>query len=143
AGDYRNPPPKGSGVTRLRRSRILLQNPPVHLGPTQREFAGKTLIEMFVTDGVEPLALSVDAIHYHILAKFPDKKVRPWVGRAKLHAYHLLRRRWQIKKLWARLCHVTPISDQDHRTRVFQYRCDHNKQGGWVWTFREGLYWSV
>ena len=98
---------------------------------------------MLVIDGVEPLVLSMDAIHYHILARFPGKEVRYWVGRAKLHAYHLFRLRWQIKKLWSRLCHVTPVADQDHQTRVFQYICEHRSQGAWVWTFREGLNWSV
>ena len=140
AGDYRNPPPKGSGVTRLRRSRILLQNHPIHLGPTQREVAGKALIDRLVMDGIEPLALSMDSIHYHILAKFPDKKVRQWIGRAKRHVYHLFRRRWEIQKLWARLCHVAPVADRDHQIRVFKYICEHKDNGAWLWTYRKNVH---
>jgi len=91
--------------------------------------------------GIEVLALSMDAIHYHILARFLDKQVRPRVGRAKKHAYFQLRERWRVPKVWERLCNVTPIADRSHQVNVFRYICSHREKGAWVWTFREGLYW--
>ena len=96
---------------------------------------------MLVTRQIEVLAVSLDAIHYHILGRFRDGKVRWHVGQAKLSAYHRLRNRWQVGKVWAGLCNVTPISDRAHQLNVFNYICDHREQGAWVWTFREGLYW--
>jgi len=92
-------------------------------------------------DEIELLAVSMDAIHYHILGRFGGKHVRRQIGRAKLHAYHLLRERWELKKLWGRLCHVKPIADRAHQVRVFGYIRNHSKHGAWVWTFRDGLYW--
>jgi len=98
---------------------------------------------MLAMDEIEVLALSMDAIHYHILARFNNKQVRTQVERAKLHAYHLLCAQWQMKKIWSRLSHVKPITDRAHQLRVFQYISNHKSQGAWVWTFRDGLYWRT
>ena len=99
------------------------------------------MVEMLVRDEIELLAVSMDAIHYHILGRFSDKQVRRRVGRAKRHAYYFLRARWQMKKVWQRLSQVNPVADRAHQVRVFRYIRDHKEQGAWVWTFRDGLYW--
>ena len=141
AGDYRNPPPPGSGDRALDHSRRLLKHPPVRFDPAQREAAGRALVEMLLLQEIEVLALSMDAVHYHILARFRDKQVRTHVGRAKKHAYFRLRERWPVRKVWERLCHVTPIADRSHQVNVFRYIRSHADKGAWVWTFREGVYW--
>ena len=97
---------------------------------------------MLVKDEIEPLAVSMDAIHYHILGRFADKQVRRPVGRAKRNAYYLLRDRWHMKKVWQRLSHVSPVADRAHQICVFRYIRDHQEQGAWVWTFGDGLYWQ-
>ena len=91
---------------------------------------------------VEVLAFSLDGIHYHILARFSDAKVRPRVGIAKQNAYYRLRDRWNTKKIWERLSNVTPIADRSHQVKVFNYIADHGNKGAWTWNFREGLYWN-
>jgi len=139
-GDYKNPPPPGFGDDILRRSRRLLKYPPVRFDPDQRELAGTALVETLLARRIEVLALSMDAIHYHILGRFPDGQVRRHVGRAKLHAYHLLRERWQVGKVWQALCNVTPVSDRTHQVNVFRYIRSHADKGAWVWTFHEGVY---
>ena len=66
-GDYKNPPPKGSGDALQRHASSLLKQPPVHLDPVQRELAGRALAEMLVRQEVELLAISLDSVHYHLL----------------------------------------------------------------------------
>jgi REP element-mobilizing transposase RayT len=124
-----------------RYARDLLKQPPVHLDQTQRQIAGRALVQWFAEHHVEILALSLDAIHYHLLARFRDKQVRPKVGCAKKHAYHVLRDRGFMGKLWQRGCNVVPITDRQHQLNVFAYISRHKQQGAWVWTFREGLSW--
>jgi hypothetical protein len=141
-GDYKNPPPKGSGDALHRHARDSLKQPPVHLDNIQRETAGRALVEWFVEHDIEILVLSIDAIHYHLLARFRDKRVWPRVGRAKKHAYHELRNRGYEGKLWQRGCDVVPITDRQHQLNVFRYITRHKEHGAWIWTFREGLYWS-
>jgi len=140
-GDYKNPPPKGSGDALHRHARDLLKQPPVYLDQAQREAAGRALVQWFVEHHVEILALSLDAIHYHLLARFRDRQVRPRVGRAKKHAYHELHDRGFPGKLWQHGCNVVPITDRQHQLNVFTYIRRHQQQGAWLWTFREGLYW--
>lgn len=141
-GDCKNPPPKGSGDAMHRHARSLLKQSPVHLDIAQRGIAGRALVEWFLTHDVEILALSLDAIHYHLLARFPDKQVRPRVGRAKKHAYHELRDHSFEGRLWQRGCNVVPISDRPHQLNVFGYIGRHRQLGAWTWTFRDVLYWQ-
>lgn len=140
-GDYKNPPPKGYGDELLRRSRGLLKHAPVRLSKAQREEAGKAIVDSFFMQKIEALVVSVDAVHYHILGRFRDRKVRYHVGHAKLHAYHRLRKRWTFGKVWQRLCNVTPIADREHQLSAFYYIQDHKDAGAWIWTFQEGPYW--
>ena len=104
--------------------------------------AGEGLVERLIKDEIELLAVCVDAIHYHILGRFADKQVRRHVGRAKLHAYYLLRDRWQMKKVWQRLSHVSSIAERAHQVRVFDYIHNHKNRDSWVWSFRDGIYWG-
>ena len=81
--DYKKPPPQGSGDALHEHARALLKQPPVHLSPAERELAGQSLGEMLVHQKIEVIALSLDAVHFHLLARFRDKQVRPRVARAK------------------------------------------------------------
>jgi len=140
-GDYRDPPPAGTGEALLQRSRRLLKHPPVRLDASQRECAGRALVEMLIRQEVELLVLSIDAMHYHLLGRFRDGQVRRGVGRAKKHAWHRLRERRQIGKVWQKLCHVTAIADRAHQVNAFRYIRSHGRKGAWVWMFRQGVYW--
>ena len=82
-GDYRSPPPKGSGDKLHQHARSLLTKPPVRLNAPQQVLAGRALVEMLVRQDIELLTLCLDDIHFHLLGRFPDAQVRPVVGRAK------------------------------------------------------------
>jgi len=113
----------------------------VRLDPHQRQIAGQAIVQMFHMRDIEVIAVSVDAIHFHLLARFPDRRVRWHVGEVKRHAYFALKQVSPVRKVWARRCDVTPVSDRSHQVNVFNYICRHGRKGAWVWTFREGLYW--
>jgi len=140
-GDYQNPPPLGSGNALHRHSKRLLKQLPVHLTVNQRLIAGRSMVEMLLTQRIELLVLSLDDIHYHLLGRFPSVQVRPIVGRAKKHAYFELHGQGFVGHLWGQSSNVVPITGRNHQLNVFRYVNDHKTKGAWVWTFREGIYW--
>jgi hypothetical protein len=114
-----------------------MKRSPVRLDPHQRHVALTALVEKLVEAGAEPIALSVNSVHYHILAKFPDARIRHHVGLAKKHASHVLREHGLPGAVWAKRCRVLPISDRGHQVNVFRYIVRHATQGASVWTYRD------
>lgn len=100
-GDYRNPPPEGTGDGLHKRTRDRLKRTPVRLRHPQREIVGRAMVEMLLDQQVELLALSMDAVHCHLLGRFRDGSVRPRVGRAKKHACFCLRDHGHKGRLWS------------------------------------------
>jgi REP element-mobilizing transposase RayT len=142
-GDYKSPPPSGSGDGLHEHARGLLRQQPVYLTPAQRETAGRALVDMLLDQQVEVIILSLGVIHFHLLARFPDRQVRPRVARAKRHSMYLCREHGCTGRLWTRDVKVTPIADRRHQVRVFRYVGNHQRQGAWLWTFRDGIYWPT
>ena len=140
-GDYKNPPPEGKYDDLYARSRRLLRSKPVYLDETQRKIAGRAFVDKLVELDTELLVFSLDACHYHALARFPDEEVRMRVGRAKKNSSHVLRSSGLAGTVRAKKCRALPVSDRRHQLNVFSYIEDHRLEGAWVWTFREGLYW--
>jgi hypothetical protein len=140
-GNYKDPPPPGFGADMLSRSRGRMRFPPVRFTAPQRQAAWQAMVEKLIERRVQVIALSQDAVHYHILARFLDGDVRRHVGAAKKHAYFQLRQKWQLGKVWQRLCNVTPIADRAHQVNVFHYIRSRVQVGAWVWSFPDGLWW--
>ena len=140
AGDYKNPPPPGTGEALHRYAQSRLKRSPVHLNPPQRAVVGQAMADMLIRQGLDVLALSMDAVHCHLLARFPDGQVRAHVGRAKKHAAFQVRTCGHTGKLWERFCHAVPVADRAHQVSAFHYICSHTKKGAWVWTFRDTVH---
>lgn len=136
-GDYKNPPPPGTGDALHRYAQSQMKHPPVRLTPSRRAVVGNAMVEMLVHQGIEVLALSMDAVHCHLLAKFPADHVRALVGRAKKHAAFQLRACGHTGKLWERFSHAAPIADRAHEVTAFRYIGNHTEKGVWAWTFRD------
>jgi len=98
---------------------------------------------MLFDQGVEPVAVCIGCAHFHVLARFPDKRVRPRLGRAKKHACYVLKDNGFTGRLWGAGAKVTPIRDRKHQVSVFNYVCRHQAEGAWVWTFRQGVDWPT
>jgi hypothetical protein len=140
-GDYKKPPPAGSGDAMHHHAKELLNHPPVHLDNAQRLIAGRALVEMLLKQKIEVLIVALDAIHFHLLSRFPSSQVRPIVGRAKKHAYFELHDCRFVGHLWGTGTNIVPIEDRKHQVNVYNYIADHKTKGAWAWTFREGIYW--
>jgi hypothetical protein len=137
-GDYKNPPPAGMYDHLEEHSRRNMSSEPVILTPAQRAAACGAMVGKLLSCGVTVIAISVGAKHYHILAKFPDTRVRHWVGLAKKRASYILSELGLPGKVWAKKCRPLPISDRSHQVNTFEYILKHRQEGSCVWTFRDG-----
>lgn len=135
-GDYKAPPPVGKYDELRRRAEAAMPQPPVFLDQQQRELAGPALVEMLLQQEAELLALSLDAVHFHLLARFGQVPPRPVIGRAKKHAYHILHDAGHTGSAWAKRCRVLPITDRAHQVNVFDYILRHGENGAWTWSFK-------
>ena len=138
-GDYKNPPPAGKYDRLEEYSRRIMTSEPVVLTPAQQATACSAMVQKLLEDHIEVIALSVGSKHYHILARFPDARVRHWVGLAKKHSSHVLREFGLPGRIWARKCRALPIRDRSHQLNTFNYIIAHRKQSSCIWTFRDGL----
>ncbi len=142
-GDYKEPPLPGAGDGLRTFASAEMKQAAVHLNAGQCELAGKALIEMLLDQRIEVIVLAIDAVHFHLLGRFPSAKVRPRVARAKKHATFVLRDEGHIGKLWAETGKVTPIADREHQLKVFSYIERHKQKNAWLWTFRQGVSWPT
>jgi hypothetical protein len=136
-GDYKNPPPAGAYDRLLARSQRLMCDPPVTLDAKQRRLACDALVARLQFDEIEVLAVAVAPQHFHVLARFPDRRPRERLGRARMHASVALTHAGLAGRVWARGCRALPIADRAHQVNVFNYIRHHAAHGAAVWTFRD------
>jgi len=141
-GDYRNPPPPGTYDALRDHVRAHMKGKPVRLSTPQRQLVGQAMVKRLVEDGVELLAFSMDATHFHVLARFGPQPARRLIGNARRHAYHLLAAAGRKGRLWARGCRVLPVRDRKHQVNVYRYILAHRDQDAWVWDYKQGVYWK-
>jgi len=141
-GDYRTPPPPGLYEGLRAASQANMGRDPVRLTADQRQLAGRALVEMLVHQGVEVAALSIDAVHFHVLGRFCYAPARTTVGKAKQHAWHLLRAAGQAGKLWAQRGRTLAIRSEAHWERAREYLLAHGQKGAWIWQSEQGIYWT-
>jgi len=99
------------------------------------------MVEKLLRLQIEVLVSALDALHFHVLARFRDREVRQRIGIAKKHSYFILRDQDFQGKLWEKGADVVPIRNRQHQVHVFHYIGQHREKGAWVWNFREGVYW--
>jgi hypothetical protein len=135
-GDYKNPPVPGLHADLYNRSKTLMKRAPVYLTPTQRQLAVDAIIASLLKRNIPAVIASVDRVHWHILAPFPDRNPRHWLGIAKKESSHFLKIQGQgiDGGLWAVRCQCIPIENAIHAARTRNYIADHIQQGASVWT---------
>jgi REP element-mobilizing transposase RayT len=111
----------------------------VFLSPPQRKIACEEMASKLISLGVELLAISVDRIHYHMLARFPTDHVKHWVGLAKKHSAFMMRAHGIAGGVWAIGCRAGPIEDRTHQVHTFDYIRRHARKGAVVWAFRDSI----
>jgi REP element-mobilizing transposase RayT len=110
---------------------------PVLLDKQERAILVKAFREAFDRNGVTPIVISCDAVHVHLLARFPDEGIRTRVAVAKRHSTFRLKKCGRSGKVWARRCGVHPVRDRRHQVATFGYILKHKDKGALVWTFRQ------
>jgi len=134
SGHHRAPPPKGEHEA-LHHHAKQLSGKAVKLTRQQRSCVGPQMLQNFLSRGNRVLAISVSALHVHILIQLPQSSVKREIGYAKRQASFALR--GQIKgRLWARDCGIKPIKNRSHHQQTYRYILDHEQEDAWVWSYR-------
>jgi hypothetical protein len=138
-GDYKNPPPKGIFDGLHKKSKSLMTRAPVFLTIEQRQHAVKEFSTSLLKRNIEVIALSIDRVHFHLLARFPDHNPRHWIGIAKKESSHYLKARGLAPAggLWATRCKCLPITDRGHQLEVVRYVLKHQEKGAAIWYLRK------
>ena len=160
-GDYKSPP-KEDYTARHEQSKKWLKQEPVFLSPVARAAAVHSIrVTLIEVHRLELLAVSVSAMHLHLLCRFPRGQkptpprgglppeklplrltdpVRYHVGVAKERSAKFLAAEGLVRpgKVWAKRGKIKPIKDRHHHVRVFRYILDHAAEGAAVWSYRDG-----
>lgn len=97
-GDYKRPPPPGKYDAKFQRSKSLMQRPPVVLLKLHREIVAASIAASLRRRNVEVLAVAMDRIHLHVLARFVQHDARDLLGIAKREAWNELRIRGMFSR---------------------------------------------
>jgi len=133
-GDYKNPPVSGAYDAELRRSQLLLKQPPVVVPAQLRPVLGAAIREKLEAHGALVLCMSVSGQHVHTLAKVQRYHARDLMGVAMKHAWYELRDQGWSGKLFAKRGKELTIKDRAHQLNVYHYILRHAQQGAWVWS---------
>lgn len=138
-GDYKNPPAHGTFDELHSRSRELLKREPVRLSPAARKVACAVFAESLHERGIDVVAVAIDDHHFHVLARFPDRSPRRWIGLAKAKSARALSDAKLMPQggVWAVRCKVTPINDRAHQVQAARYIQRHARRGAAVVTWKQ------
>jgi hypothetical protein len=110
---------------------------PVCLTHEQRRRAVDEFSPALLTRSIELIVLSIDRVHFHLLARFPDHNPRHWIGIAKKESSHYLKTEGiaPVGGLWATRCQCLPVADRTHQLQVVRYVLKHRRKGAAIWWF--------
>ncbi len=134
SGDHRNPPPPGEHAGLLNYSKQL--KPHATLIPMPlRPVIGEAIVNNATQRGHQLAAMSVAAMHVHMLIELPRHDTAAIIGKVKRHG-SIAVTKTMPGRLWAEGCGIKPIKDKAHQVNTFNYILRHQEQGAWVWTFK-------
>ena len=162
-GDYKSPPPPGKYDDRHDAAKKRMKRDAVILSIEQREIVCLAMGERLVTLDVELVELSVSAMHFHVLCRFPNWK-RPGItipglcadnalqdgrdpvprhllGLARKNASHVLREKGLKSaggSLWGKRPRCQPVESERHFYTIGPYIRGHLREGAAVWSVLTG-----
>ena len=155
-GDYKKPPPELKYDSRHDQAKRSLKRDPVILSPDARRACVDALVHAWVDrHSVEVLAVSVSAMHMHVLARFgcvvaqkptPSRgglrerdPARFFVAVAKERSAKVLANAGLVKPggVWAKRGKIVQIKNRSHQLHVYRYILDHQDEGAATWSFRD------
>ena len=136
-GDYKSPPPPGQHAGLYRAVRENSSNV-VKLPKPLWSVIGEAVLVKCGEQGHRLLVIAVDTLHVHLLVELPSnrKQVKQVVGSWKQKASHAVRHELP-GSIWSKSCDPILIKDEQHHHRVYRYILDHEKQGAWVWSYKD------
>jgi hypothetical protein len=134
-GDYKHPPPKRKYEALHTRAKGIMSREPVYLTPPQQIFVCSELVQSLVRRDIEVIVVSLNAYHFHLLARFRDHRPRHHLGVAKKESsYHLKARDAGVAgPIWAVRSKCLPIRDRQHQLNVGGYIRSHRDLGAVIW----------
>lgn len=160
-GDYKNPPPAGQYDQLLEQSKKLMKRPPVILNVEERNIVCAAVVQKFEQLKIQLAALSVSAMHVHLLAKFPWPREleqspgmaipglcvenslqdgrnpipRHVLGLVKKHSSHVLRKEGFIHQggVWGTRSFCDPLRDDGHFENTKAYIQRHAGERAAIW----------
>ena len=134
-GDYKSPPRKGVYDGLHKHSKSALKRQPVYLNRQQRAHAVRFMVESLERRKIEVIIASVDALHFHILARVRDRRVEHWIGIAKRETSHYMKEAGigVPGGLWATRAKSQPIKDRQHQLATVRYILAHRTKGAAIW----------
>ena len=104
----------------------------------QRVRAVEEFVDSLLRREIEVISVSIDRIHFHALARFPDHRPRHWIGIAKKESSHYLKQEGlaPVGGLWATRFECVPVENRRHQLWTVPYILKHVKKGAAVWYFK-------
>lgn len=134
-GEHRSPLTKGTFEKLYERSRRAMKREEVRLSRDVRRVALDTFIEKLLEKEIEVIVACLDDHHLHVLARFPDRGPRHWVGMAKKNAAFAVRavEEGRAGGIWSKKSKCEPVRDRAHQVNVVRYIVAHGRRGAAVW----------
>jgi len=135
SGDYKQRPPKGEhqGLQAYHRQQ---NGDTIEIPESIRACLGRAILNKAVALESPCLVIAVGRAHTHLLAAMLNdwRHVKREAGRLKQAGSHAIRNSLS-GRVWADGGKPIRIQDREHHGRVFQYICDHVKEGAWDWRY--------
>lgn len=130
-GDYKNPPPPDKYAALWAQSKRLMKRRAVYLRPEAADPSRRLLWDSLISDGIEVVCLCIDCRHFHLLARFPDRRPRLWVGRAKGRCARALSKEGLLPEggVGAKRGRCLPVRDRRHQIATVGYILRHHRHG--------------
>lgn len=135
-GDYKSPPKPEVYENLLAQSKtLMLPNDAVRLTLAARRIACDIFATALQFHEIDVVVIAVAATHYHVLARFRDRKPRKWMGIAKSRSARALSESGHCEPggAWALRCRCWPIHDRAHQVATANYILRHAGKGAAVW----------
>jgi len=117
------------------KSKRLMVREPVRLSVEARRVALSAFVGALEFHDIDVVICAVDDHHFHLLARFGDRRPRRWVGIAKKESARAVSREGLAEAggVWAVRCRCGPIRDRAHQVAVAGYIEAHAEAGAVVW----------
>jgi hypothetical protein len=116
-----------------------MKRPPVEPAKKIQATVVKQFVSRLQSFNLDVVVAALDDHHLHILARFPHRNPRHYLGIAKKHTSHVLR---DLQNgisdggIWSKRSKCIPIRDRAHQLNVARYIYAHKNRGAAIWRIR-------